>query len=431
MVGLWIRLGTSIAGDTALGIRLFAPLSVAVVTLLLADAADRMYPGREAGLRAAALLNATLLLGAGGVLMTPDAPLLAFWIASIWALARFLDSYNPYWWLAIGLFAGLAMASKYSAALLWIGIAIWLLVTPSMRPWLRRWEPWLGAALGLALFLPILLWDAEHGWTSFLRQGGRVVVWQPARALQFLAELIAGQMGLVTPLVFLLCVVGTFEAMRQAWRYRDPAPTLLVSLILPGVALFTQHALGDRVQGNWPSVIYPAAVVAAGALTAPLWRRLWKPAIELGFGLTFLVYIQGGLQLLPLPARLDPIARQLVGWGEFAAEVDSAQRRAGAVAIVVDQYGVAAELARMLPLDVPVIGAEGRWVYFSLPVARLAGKTVVLLSTGDRPLPWPGGTQIGTITRRSDGEAVQTFLLYRITVPNDVADAVVLPRIGD
>ena len=26
------------------------------------------------------------------------------------------------WWLAIGLFAGLAMASKYTAALLWLGI---------------------------------------------------------------------------------------------------------------------------------------------------------------------------------------------------------------------------------------------------------------------------------------------------------------------
>jgi SAM-dependent methyltransferase len=38
--------------------------------------------------RAAGLLNATLLFGVGGVLMTPDAPLLAFWAAGLWALAR-------------------------------------------------------------------------------------------------------------------------------------------------------------------------------------------------------------------------------------------------------------------------------------------------------------------------------------------------------
>ena len=36
----------------------------------------------------------------------------------------------PRWWLAIGLFAGLAMASKYTAALLWFGIVLWLLLTP-------------------------------------------------------------------------------------------------------------------------------------------------------------------------------------------------------------------------------------------------------------------------------------------------------------
>ncbi len=38
MVALWIRLGTMLAGDGALGIRLLGPLSVAVASLLLADA---------------------------------------------------------------------------------------------------------------------------------------------------------------------------------------------------------------------------------------------------------------------------------------------------------------------------------------------------------------------------------------------------------
>ena len=90
MVALWIRLGTALAGDNALGVRLLGPLSVAVASLLLADAADRLLPGRSAGLRAAALLNATLLFGVGGVMMTPDTPLLVFWMACLWALARLL-----------------------------------------------------------------------------------------------------------------------------------------------------------------------------------------------------------------------------------------------------------------------------------------------------------------------------------------------------
>ena len=50
--------------------------------------AKALLPGRGAGLIAAALLNATLLLGAGAVTMTPDTPLLFFWVCALWALAR-------------------------------------------------------------------------------------------------------------------------------------------------------------------------------------------------------------------------------------------------------------------------------------------------------------------------------------------------------
>ena len=109
MVALWIRLGTALAGDGALGVRLLGPLSVALASLLLADAADRLLPGRRAGLRAAALLNATLLFGVGAVLMTPDTPLLVFWIACLWALARLLRQRQcRAGGSAVGLFAGLA-----------------------------------------------------------------------------------------------------------------------------------------------------------------------------------------------------------------------------------------------------------------------------------------------------------------------------------
>ena len=327
MVALWIRLGTTLVGDNRLGVRLLGPLSVAIASLLLADAADRLLPGRHTGLRAAALLNATLLFGVGGVMMTPDAPLLVFWMACLWALARMLASGNAWWWLAIGLFAGLAMDSKYTAALLWFGIALWLLVTPSMRLWLRRPAPWLGALLGLAAFLPVLLWEARHGWPSVTRQGARIAAWHPSDAARFLAELAGGQAGLVTPLIFAFCVGGVVKAARQAWRTRDPAWTLLAMLTLPAVVLFIQHALGDRVQGNWPAVIYPAASIAAAGLSAPIWERLFRPAIALGLVVTLLVYLQAGVALLPLPAGIDPIARQLAGWDSLADQVDAVARR--------------------------------------------------------------------------------------------------------
>src|SRR3979490_3343930 len=49
MGGLWIRAGTALAGADPIGIRLFGPLSAALGSMLLYDAAERLFPGRNVG----------------------------------------------------------------------------------------------------------------------------------------------------------------------------------------------------------------------------------------------------------------------------------------------------------------------------------------------------------------------------------------------
>jgi len=430
MVALWCRLGTAIAGHNALGIRLVGPLAIAVASMLVADAGDRLLPGRGVGLRAVLLLNASLLFGVGGVLLTPDAPLLVFWIATLWSLARLIDSGDSRWWLATGAFAGLALASKYTAVLLWFGIALWLLAVPTARRWLRHPAPWLGGGLGASAFLPVLLWEGQHGWVSMARQGGRIGDWHPAEALRFIAELLAGQIGLATPLVFAFCAAGIVMAARQAWHSRDPSWTLLAALTLPAIALFTQHAIGDRVQGNWPAVIYPAAAIAAGAMQAPAWRRLMPSAVATGLAITLLVYLQATIRPFPLPVRLDPIARQLEGWDGLAAQV--AKHTSGAGFVASDQYGLAAKFALMLPKDMPVVSVDGRWSTTDLPRAGIAGQSGLLVNnapTAGRPVSqaWSSLTEVGPIVRQTGNETIETYWLYRVTgAPG--AEAVLMPR---
>jgi 4-amino-4-deoxy-L-arabinose transferase-like glycosyltransferase len=453
MVALGIRTGTWVTGgglaggglvaDGALGIRLLAPLSVALGSWLLWDAAERLVPGRRAGLIAAALLNATLLLGVGAVTMTPDTPLLFFWVCSLWALARVCAPRDAggdavgggdgagAWWLAVGLFAGLALDSKYTAGFLVLGIALWLLVAG--RRWLVRPWPWLGLLVGLAVVAPVLAWNAAHGWASFAKQGGRIDVWRPARAAQFLGELVVGQLGLATPLVLVLCVAGLVVACRRAGRQRAPGWTLLVTLSLPAVAVFVEHAFADRVQGNWPAIIYPAAVIAAAGLEAPAWRRLYCPAVLLGLGITAVVYVQAATALLPVPVRLDPSALQLAGWPGLAAQVEAARRQAGASFVAADQYGVASELAYRLPGDAPVVGIEPRWRMFDLPAAEVTGRGGILVRSARRDAlsgvgDWAARDLIGVVARARDGQVVEAYRLYRVVGGAAVPDAVVLPR---
>jgi len=418
MVALWIRAGTEVFGASPLGVRLLGPLSVALASWMLADTAERMFPGRRAGLNAALLLNATLLVGVGSVIMTPDTPLLFFWTAAIWALARLLTgrggAFSGAWWLAAGVFAGCASTSKYTGALLWLGIGLWLLVSPAVRPWIFRVSPWAGAILGGLIFLPVVWWNEAHGWAGFLRQGGRVSDWRPERAAAFLAELLGGQIGLVTPGIWLLCVAGLLLAARRSWRTRDPVWTLLACLSLPAVLIFTQHAIGDRVQGNWPAIIYPAAVIAAAALVTPPWPRLRVPSAVLGFAITGLVYLQAITGLIPLPPTKDPTAR-LAGWDALAAAVEAARREAGAEFVVADSYALAAELAWTLPPGIRVVSTERRWHFTALPIVPLDGVPGLLVHpfrAGD-PDPSLAAEPRGEVVRSRGNEMIERYTLFR------------------
>ncbi len=422
MVALWIRAGTAMLGDTALGVRVLAPLSAAAGTLLLVRAGDALRPG--AGVPAALLLNATLMLGAGSVTMTPDTPLLFFWTAAAWALARLIAGGTGRWWLMVGATAGLAALSKYTAALLGLGIGL-LLLGP-LRRWLGTLWPWAGGVVAAALVAPVIGWNAAHGWASFARQGGRLNdgALEAGRAARYLGELLAGQLGLATPLVALIMVLGTAAACR---RWRDPARALPLALVLPGAALFLQHAFTDRVQANWVAILYPGAALAAGLHG----HRLIRPAVALGLVLTGLVYLQATLAPLPLPRPLDPTLR-LAGWDTLAADSARAADAAGATQLASEEYGTACLLAWHAPRPAPelrVIGAEPRWRLFTLPAAAPA-PTLLLISArrreGPDPAQWASAEPLGTLTRQARGLDLEQFRLY-LAVPRPGAPTAQLP----
>jgi 4-amino-4-deoxy-L-arabinose transferase-like glycosyltransferase len=433
MIALWIRAGTWLVGDTALGIRLFGPMTAALGSVLLVRAGNDLLPGRSAGVVAAVLLNATLLCGVGSVTATPDTPLLFFWTAALWALARAFATGRGGWWLVAGAAAGLALDSKYTAALLTPAVLAWLLAVPSLRPWLRRPHPWIAAALALLLFLPVVTWNAGHGWASFVKQGGRSGDWQPARAAQFLSELIGGQIGFATPLIAVLLGGGIVVAARRAWR-GDPAWTLLAALTLIPAAAFVQHAVGDRVQANWPSVMYPAASVAAAGLSGS-WVRLRAPAVGLGLAMTVLVWLQGVAAPLALPMQLDPTLLRVGGWEALAVALQAAARREGAAFVVSDNYGHAALLARLLPADIPVLSIDPRWRLFDLRDATpmIVGRTGLLLRSARRDdspaaADWSAITPLGLLSRSRGRMTAEAFRLYRVVGRPGDDPIVVMPR---
>ncbi|MFT8540775.1 glycosyltransferase family 39 protein, partial [Acetobacter sp.] len=202
MVAVWARMGMFLAGDTPLGVRLMGPLSACLGTVLVVQAAScwlrtQLTPeqARIGAIRAGVLLNGTLSIGLGALVMTPDAPLLLFVALMLWGLVHACVGRQRWMWLVVGLAAGLGFESKYTMLLPLGGLAVWLFATRAGRVWLRTPWPFGAACVAVVCVIPVIWWNAQHGWVSFFKQGGRLGDWNSARALGFMGELLGGQDG--------------------------------------------------------------------------------------------------------------------------------------------------------------------------------------------------------------------------------------------
>ncbi|MDG6094311.1 glycosyltransferase family 39 protein [Acetobacter sp. AN02] len=429
MVALWIRAGSLLCGDTALGVRLGGPLSAFAGTLLVMAAVRRFFPGtgqEERSIRAAALLNGTLALGLGSTLMTPDTPLLFFVTLFALACAHIATTERSRWWLLAGLAAGAGFDSKYTMLLPVAGLGLWALITRTGRKHLCTVWPWAGLGLAALLTAPVLLWNAGHGWVSFLKQGGRAGDWHPARAGQFLSELAGGQIGLATPLIFVFFVAGLVAMIRT----RTDVSRLLLCVTLLPLLVFVQHALGDRVQANWPVLLYPFLAIAA--VRAGL--SWWRTAALSGFALGVLVLLQAATGMLPLNRHFDITLRQGGGWAGLASDLNRLVPDPEAV-IVADEYGLASELAFRLP-GRHIAGIDPRWEYLQFPafICRPATPVYLLRSTRRRDAPEVSPARVVTepqeITRARGGREAEKYRLYRLICPaaeQRIPQGVILP----
>ena len=360
MVAWLIWAGRQVAGDKPLGVRLGAILSTTLTTLLTFDLGRVAGLGERVAARGAIWLNATILVGVGGLLAVPDAENGLFWTATLCCAFRAVRR-HPAWWLGAGFAAGLACLSKYSALFLGPGLVFWLAGARDGRRALATPWPWLAAAIAAAVFAPNVAWNAAHGWLTFNRQFGRVRVdgWAPG----YLIKLVVDQVLLLNPLIAVFLGLSV--------RRLSPAP--LLAICAPYVLYLAFHSLHDEVQGQWPAPLYPtlALCAAAAAERASGWlARLRTAAPWLGLacaGATLIVVAAAsdGRLAYPVPAR------DLRGWPAFAAGVERARIGAGAAWVGGTDYGIVAELADWPAIKAPVAEVFERERYsFELPAAR-------------------------------------------------------------
>ncbi|PTM52346.1 glycosyltransferase family 39 protein [Phreatobacter oligotrophus] len=385
MVAVLVRASTAVFGDSPFGIRWLSVLLGAAASLGAWRLVWRLTDDRIAAVWAAGLVQATLFLGAGALLVTPDTPLVLFWTLALLALAELWRTGRGVWWLAVGLCVGLAFVSKYTAVFLGPAILLWLALVPELRRWFRSPWPYAGGVLCLAVMAPVIAWNLAQGGASLTKQFGRAV--PKAFDPRFVPEFIAGQAALLTPLIGLLVVWGLWVALRRTIRDRSPGETLITVSVLPLVAYLVWYGLFDRVQGNWTACLLPASIAAAvmgaralpaaGPLAAVL-RASLRWSVVTGVVLGLLLLLHAAFRIAPL--AVDPTG-QLHGWPEAAREVQAAANTAGAAVIGTASYTTTAHLRFYGSGRPPVVQFGERARYVMEPAfdpAVLAGRPVLV-----------------------------------------------------
>jgi len=409
----WIvRAGTVVAGDTPLGVRL-GVIVLGFAGCVAAVAVAHRLAGERAALRAAVLMSALPLAGIGLVLATPDVPLLAFAAVVLWTLDHALAGTSPVrpptpdapaaqhgaalgWWAAVGLSVGAALLSKYTAVLIPAGVAVACAVSPPLRRQFARPGPYLACVIAALMFLPVVQWNADHGWVSFAFQLRHGLGPPRGSALGRELELLGVQLALVTPILLPLIAVAIGAAARR--------PTVARPFVLASVAafiwgFFALSAIRRPVSPNWPALaILPGIILLATRLPGRAQSRWEAVGVALAAALVIAVSAHAVHPWVPLQPRRDPIA-QAYGWDDLARGMEADDQHVDPpgvrVWIAADRYQEAAELAWHLPGHPTVFSLElasrhneyDLWPSAGDSVRLGDAMTLVLDDTPDDPVP--------------------------------------------
>ncbi len=355
MVAWLIRAATAVFGQTEFGVRAGALLCGALTSIFVYKLTRNLF-GAATALAALLLVQALPFFFLSGLLMTPDAPLVAAWAASLYFLERALiGNQSRAWWFA-GICLGLGMISKYTIALLGPVAAAFMAWDPQSRRWWTRSEPYVGALLALAVFSPVIIWNAQHEWASFAFQTSRRLAETPQFALH---KLIGSMIVLITP-TGLLAVIAATLGRHAADEKPDAARRrrlFNLAIFIP-LAVFVVFSLRHEVKLDWTGAPWTAALPAMAfvmvnkdlARFAAWIRAAWMPTIVVmlliyGAGLHYLVL---GLPGVGYDKHIEAIP---VGWRDLSAHViataNAYRKETGSEPLLVgmDRYAIASELA--------------------------------------------------------------------------------------
>ncbi len=219
-----------------------------------------------------------------GIFIMPDTPLMLFWLLAIWMAIRYFAGLPRFarndadddtlrviarrndeaiqknsYLLFFGLFAGLAMLSKYSGVFLWVGMGLYILVFN--RKQLKNPYLYVSLLISALCCIPILYWNNKYDFISFSFHGDRVGLGKINFAT-FGTEL-AGEFLYNNPVNFVLIVIAVVAAFKRKIHLEKPIQRLLLCTTLPLIAAFLLISLTRPTLPHWNAPAYSTLILLA------------------------------------------------------------------------------------------------------------------------------------------------------------------------
>ena len=422
MVAWMIWLTTGLLGHYELAVRLPAMLCW-IGTAYFVWKSARMFFDKTTALVAMALLACLPVFLLTGLFTTPDAFLYLFWTGCVYSIQCAVLLNRKRAWYAAGLFAGLGLLSKYTMGLFGLSVIVFMLIDRRGRRWWRRPEPYLAVLIAAAVFSPVIVWNAQHNWASFLFQSARRMSHKPEFSL---FPLLGAMIVLMTP----FGVIGSIRSVLpqrlggvrpRGHEFSLRAKRLTACMLFVPLAVFAVFSMRHEPKLNWAGVAFLAALpFLAGDICSwnsqahaiVRWSRKMWPTILVG--LLLLLGFLGFYSTSGFPGAAPTVrlhAYSPLAWRELSRSVEdireriSKQTRLPAVVVGMNKYFISSELAFYNGPDLAdgtprvvgrgifpnMLGTNRALMWDSwVPRQTLTGRPVVLIAFDREHLEEPG-----------------------------------------
>ena len=378
-------------GWNVFALRFMVVLALAGDIFILALFAQRRPKAQQASYfwSTLVLFLATPIFFAMTAFALPDHMLTLCCLGALYGFTGFFERWqtgaaNPYRLLFLGaFFLGLAGLAKFNAALLGVGLVVYILADRGKWPLLRDPKLYLAALLALMLQAPVVLWNIQHGFASLhFTMDARHLGGASPVSMVGLWGFLLGALVFISPFMLLPLFRFFFGRDDRHGAWGLGAAVFAVSSL---VLLVT--SLRADILFHWNLVAYLGVLPFIGGA----FRRRWEWIGQIAYGLICAILILVNFSVAPVMALIgapaDQASQWSYGWDGVAPQVATLRDANGAQFIAATDYTLASALAFALR-DKNVISLSSQmdeFDYWFDPAAH-RGQTAIIVADHWRPL---------------------------------------------